>query len=161
LTKRDHWWHRDNELGLVGPGGGAEVKANVTRIVILTIAVMLAGTAAWGKKFALVMSPSVPAAKGTAETSADRNGNTELTVKVENLALPTALKHPAATYVIWIQQAGQQPTNAGKMDVGGNLKGEFKTSTPLKTFEIFATAENNPLTQTPSGERIFHATVQQ
>lgn len=125
------------------------------------MAVMLAATVAWGKKFALVMSPSVPAAKGTAETSADRNGNTKVAIKVENLALPTALKHPAATYVIWIQQAGQQPTNAGKMDVGENLRGEFKTSTPLKTFEIFATAENNPLTQTPSGERIFHATVQQ
>lgn len=118
------------------------------------------GTLAFAAKFALIMSPLVPGAKGELETGTDRNGNTQVTIKVENLAQPTRLQHPAQTYVIWLQAAGQQPINAGKLDVGGNLRGEFRTTTPLKMFEVFATAENNPLVQSPTGERVFHATVQ-
>jgi hypothetical protein len=137
------------------------VNKNLRRTAIFAVALMMLATVALGRKFALVMSPAVPAAKGDVETGTDKNGNTEVTIKVENLAMPTSLRHPAQTYVVWIQAPGQQPQNVGKLDVGGNLKGEFKTVTPLKNFEIFGTAESNALVQSPTGERIFHATVQQ
>ena len=57
----------------------------------------------------------------------------------------------------------QSPTsnlqNAGQLTVSDDLKGEFKTVTPLPNFDVLITAEDNPDTVGPPGEVVLHASV--
>lgn len=64
------------------------------------------------------------------------------------------------TYIVWFEQQGQQPTNEGEMKIGRSLRGDFKGETPTKRFEIFGTAENDAAAKVPTGQQLFHATVQ-
>ena len=129
-------------------------------LIVFAVAVLMLATVAWGRKFALTIAPTVPAAKGDIDVTADKNGNTQVDLKVENMANPSSLTPPATAYVIWFVEEGEQPHNQGELRISGNLKGDFKTTTSMKNFEVFGTAESDPMTKTPTGQRVFHATVQ-
>ena len=129
-------------------------------MLLILVALTLTSTA-WARKFVLTTSTVVPAARGEIDTKLDKNGNTQMDLKVENLAKPSSLTPPGTAYVVWLQQRGSEPQNAGILNVGDNLKGEIKAVTPMKNFEVFATVENDPMVKAPSGQQIFHATVQE
>lgn len=111
------------------------------------------------KTFALTATKLVPAAAGQVNTTADKNNNTDVTIKTEHLAEPGMLTPPAASYVIWFQEQGAQPSNQGQLKIGKSLKGEFKTTTRLQNFDVFITAEPDPLTKTPTGETVLKTEV--
>lgn len=131
------------------------------RIGIIAAAVGLVAVASWANKYHLVASSIVPAATGDVDLHTDKNGNTIVEIKVERLARPSQLTPPSRAYVVWFTQEGSPPTNEGELKVNGDLKGEFKTTTPLKTFEIRITAVNDPMTKTASGPLVMRATVQE
>jgi hypothetical protein len=130
------------------------------RIGIIAAAFGLIAVASWATKYHLVASSAVPAATGNVDVHQDKNGNTAAEIKVEHLARPSQLTPPATAYVVWFVQEGSPPVNEGELKVGDDLKGEFKTTTPLKNFEIRITAENDPMTKTMSGPLVMRATVQ-
>ncbi|MGB2888473.1 MAG: anti-sigma factor [Candidatus Acidiferrales bacterium] len=128
---------------------------------LLVAAALFMATAVWARKYTLTASKTVPAAKGEIETHRDKNGNTQVDLKVENLAKPSNLSPPGTTYIVWFQQQGSEPQSQGELKVGDNLKGEFKTTTRLQNFEVLVTAESDPQVKTPSGEVVLRATVQE
>jgi hypothetical protein len=124
--------------------------------VLLIVMVALVWTGCGGRKVPMVPAPSVPAATGTVNLGADSNGNTQVDLKVQHLAKPQNLTPPKSTYVVWIQARDGRPENQGQLQVNDNLEGEFKTTTPLRTFDIYITAEDGASATVPTGPGVFH-----
>ena len=136
------------------------MKSKLSAMPLLLAFVLLAGAFAYGKSFPLTASPAVPAAGGNVEVKKDKNNNTEVIVKAEHLAEPGMLSPAASRYVVWFQAQGEEPRNEGQLKVGKDLKGDFKTTTKFQNFDVFITAESDPLAKSPMGQTMLKATVQ-
>jgi hypothetical protein len=133
----------------------------MNRIFLSIIAGLLLLTAgASAKKYPLTADKSVPAAQGQVDVGRDKNGNTKVELKVEHLAPPENLTPPKAAYIVWFQERGGEAVNQGSLKPGKNLKGNFKTVTQLKSFDVIVTAESDTAVKTPSGPEIMRATIQ-
>ena len=121
---------------------------------------LLVPVLACARKFPLTATPVVPGAKGYVDVGQDKNGNTEVDLKVEFLAKPSSLTPPAETYIVWFRQQGSEPESQGQLKVDDNLRGEFKTTTNMKNFDVFVTAENERVPKAPTGPEVLRATIQ-
>jgi hypothetical protein len=63
--------------------------------------------------------------------------------------------------MVWFRQAGSDPESHGQLKVDDNLRGEFKTTTHMKSFDILVTAETEHAPKIPSGPEVLHATIQE
>jgi len=131
------------------------------RVAIIFLLAGVALTPASGKKYPLTASTAVPAARGKVEIRKNANGNTTVRIEAEHLAAPDKLSPPGTDYIVWFQEKGAEPQTQGRFRVDKNLKGSFETSTPLRNFDIFVTAESNASTKQPAGPEVFRTTVQQ
>ena len=129
-------------------------------LTLLLFAALLSGTAVVAKTYQLTSSSTSPAAAGKVDVHKDKNGNTEVTIKTEHLAQPGMLTPAASAYVVWFQEQGEEAMNQGQLKVEKSLKSEFKTTTRLQNFDLFVTAENDPLTKNPGGETVLKAKIQ-
>jgi hypothetical protein len=130
-------------------------------VFTLITAVALLSQAGYAeKKVELQSTSAVPAAKGMAVVQHDRNGNVEVKLSVEHLAKPDQLSPAKQAYVVWIQPEGQSATNAGVLRVNNELKGDFRTNTPAKKFDLLVTAEDSPTATSPSGTEIMRQHMQ-
>jgi hypothetical protein len=112
----------------------------------------LTGCALWGSKMELSTSPSMPAAEGTVRFGTTKNDNTSIVLRVRHLAHPEKLTPPAANYVVWTKaNKDAAPQNIGALLVDSNLDGSMVAETPLKSFDLFVTAEAAGGTQMPAG----------
>jgi hypothetical protein len=102
----------------------------------------------------------MPAAQGEAEVGHDKNGNQEVKLTVRHLAKPETLTPPKQAYVVWVQPSGEQPKNSGVLRIDSELKGEFRTNTPYKKFDLFVTAEDSPTATSPSGPEVMRQQIQ-
>jgi hypothetical protein len=128
------------------------------QIGLLVLATLMASNIAFAKKFPLTADASVPAARGQVDVGKDKNGNTE--VEVKYLAPPENLTPPKSSYIVWFQERGGEPTVQGQLRMNKKLNGSFKTTTPLKTFDVFITAESEGTPKTPTGPQVLRASVQ-
>jgi|ERR1700728_2217349 hypothetical protein len=128
---------------------------------IITLAVVSAVLVYAAKEFPLMATSIVPAAKGSVEIGKDRNGNTEVKLKVEHLAKPARLSPSQANYVVWLQDRASGPENQGELKVNGKLEGTFQTVTPRKNFDVFVTGENDSTVKSPSGPEVLRTSVSQ
>jgi hypothetical protein len=131
------------------------------RLALLCGVVLAVATIGWAKTYHMTAAKTVPAAVGEVNVAKEKNGNIRVDVKVKHLAKPGNLTPPANTYVVWLQQEGSQPQSQGELKVENDLDGELKTTTPLKNFNVFITAETDSQTKTPSDQVVLRATVQQ
>ena len=131
------------------------------RIAVVFLLGAFALTNAYAKKYPFTASTAVPAARGKVDIGKDSNGNTTVKITAEHLAEPGKLSPPGTDYVVWFQEKGSEPQTQGRLRIDKNLKGNFETSTPLKNFDIFVTAESNASTKQPAGTEVFRTTVQQ
>jgi hypothetical protein len=129
-------------------------------IVSLVIGLIALTPVAIAKKYPLTADKSVPAARGQVDIGRDKNGNTKVEVQVEHLAAPENLTPPRTAYVVWFQERGSEPLNQGALKPNKSLKATFKSITPLKSFDVFVTAEADANTKAPSGAEILRASVQ-
>lgn len=127
--------------------------------ICLTLALL--ATVALAKKYPLTAASTVPGARGDVEVGKDNNGNTKLKMKVQHLANAENLTPPAAGYVIWLRARGGDAENQGQLKVDKNLEATFETVTPLKSFDVFVTAEQDLKAKSPSGMQVLKATIQQ
>ncbi len=127
---------------------------------LVALAALIGATVLEAKTFPLTSSQATPAASGKVDVRKDSNGNTQLAIKADNLAQPGMLTPPATSYVVWFQDQSGAPTNQGQLKVDKNLKGEFKTTTRLQNFDLFVSAENDPLTKHPTGDTVLKAKIQ-
>lgn len=113
----------------------------------------------WAKTYRFASTKIDPLAQGDVDLSHYKNANTTVSLRVEHLAKPTLLTPPANLYVVWFQEPGSDPENQGQLQVGNDLKGQLKTTTPLHNFDIFVTAETNPTVKTPSDQVVLRVTI--
>ena len=112
------------------------------------------------KKYPMTASSIVPGARAEVAISKDKNGNTKLKMIVQHLANLENLTPRAAAYVVWLQERGGSSENQGQLKVDKNLKATFETVTPLKSFDVFVTAEQDSRATSPSGPEVLRATIQ-
>jgi hypothetical protein len=112
-----------------------------------------------GKDVELLAGPSNPAARCTVHLHVGDNGNTEMDIKAESLAAPSALTPPKNAYVVWVQPPDSDPQNMGQITPDKDQKAELKTVTPSKRFKVFVTAEDQAQVKTPEGQTILSGEV--
>ena len=127
---------------------------------MMAIALMGVTSVATAKKYPLTADKSVPAARGQVDVGRDKNGNTKVEIEVEHLAVPESLTPSRSAYVVWFQERGAEPLNQGALKPNKSLKATFKSITPLKSFDVFVSAESDPNTKSPSGSEVLRASVQ-
>lgn len=120
----------------------------------------LLATWAWGKTYTMQTTTLEPGAVAKLDVKAN-TGNTELTLKVDHLAKPTLLSQPRTNYVVWVEQEGREPQNAGALRVDDSLKGEVKATTTATRFMVLVTAEDDAKAQIPSDRVVLRANVQE
>jgi hypothetical protein len=127
--------------------------------ICLTFA-LLCTIAYAAKKYPMTAASIVPGARADVEISKDKNGNTNLKMTVQHLANLENLTPRAAAYVVWLQERGGNSENRGELKMDKNLKATFETVTPLKSFDVFVTAEQDSRAKDPSGPEVLKATIQ-
>lgn len=131
------------------------------QFILFALIACLVPLLAYARKYPLTATPVVPGAKGFVDVGKDKNGNTEVHLKVEFLPKPSSLTPPAETYIVWFRQQGSEPEAQGQLKVEDNLRGEFKTTTNWKNFDVVVTAEKERVPKVPTGPEVLRATVQQ
>jgi hypothetical protein len=127
--------------------------------LILAITLVFATVVYASKKFAFTATPIVPAASGWVELGKDHNGNTEVKLKVKDLARPENLTPPESYYIVWLQGRDSAPHNEGELRVNGKLEGQFQTVTPKESFDVFVTGENDKTVKLPVGPEVLRTSV--
>jgi hypothetical protein len=112
------------------------------------------------KKYPMTVASIVPGARAGVAIGKDKNGNTRLEMKVQRLANLENLTPRASAYVVWFQERGGNSENQGQLKMDKNLNATFKTVTPLKSFDVFVTAEQDFRVKGPSGPEVLRATIQ-
>jgi hypothetical protein len=112
------------------------------------------------KTYKLTASSKVPAASGTVKVqTGHHNHNTNVDVKVYDLARPTNLPSSSNVYVLWIQPNGRKPANEGQLKVNKKLNGELHAQTTAKNFKLFITPEQGPTVSSPHGDEVLHTHI--
>lgn len=127
--------------------------------LLIAITFLLA-TAAWSREDKLTNTGLDPGAQGTVVTSTDRNGNTEVEVKVKHLAPAQKLVPPRQAYLVWVQPRGAQPELLGALKVNEGLEGSLKATTTRKDFDVLVTAEDSMNPQVPSTNAVLRGSVE-
>lgn len=128
-------------------------------LALVCLGILIFAGLGWAKTYHFASTKIDPSAMGDVDLSKDKNGNTNISLRVEHLAKPTLLTPPANLYVVWFQEPGANPENEGQLQVGNDLKGQLKTTTPLHNFDIFVTAEMDPTVKTPSDQVVLRVTI--
>jgi hypothetical protein len=129
------------------------------RVILVCLSLLIFAGLGWAKTYHFASTKIDPSAMGDVDLSKDKNGNTNVSLRVEHLAKPTLLTPPANLYVVWFQEPGSDPENQGQLQVGNDLKGQLKTTTPRHNFDIFVTAETDPTAKTPSDQVVLRVTI--
>ena len=112
------------------------------------------------KKYPMTAASTVPGARAEVAVSKDNNGNTRLKMTVQHLANLENLTPRANAYVVWLRERSGNSENQGQLKMDKNLKATFETVTPLKSFDVFVTAEQDSRVKGPSGPEVLKATIQ-
>ncbi len=135
-------------------------KTTRRKTTLIILASLLLSLAAWGREDHLTNTGIAPGAEGTVTTDNDRNGNTNVEVKVKHMAGPQQLTPAMQTYIVWIQARGKEPEAIGVLRVNGDLEGALKGTTPYKDFDVLITAEDNLKPNAPSSMVMLKGTVE-
>ncbi len=109
----------------------------------------------------MAVAERMPATEGTVMATRGENDNTAIEVRVRHLASPEKIAAEATTYVVWARAEGNgAPQNLGALQVNKELQGTLRTVTPLRTFDLFITAEPSPTVKQPSTEHLLTASIE-
>ena len=130
-------------------------------IATLIVTGLAASSCAGSNQLRLTSSPDIPGAQSTAKVSTTDNGNTQIDLIVEHLASPERVDPGATTYVVWVRgnEAEAQSQNLGALKVDENEKGSISATTPLRSFDLYITAEASQLGAAPAGKTLLYTTV--
>ncbi len=114
------------------------------------------------KEFVMTGDSRDPSAQGTAKVSITEDGNTQVKVEVKHLATPAKIHPAATTFVVWVEDKynDTNPQNLGALKIDSDLNGKLTALTPLKSFDLFVTAEASPTATEPSNDPVLHTSVE-
>lgn len=126
--------------------------------MVLAVALLLSACATTQQKVST--SPAIPAAEGNVKVK-DAGPNTAIELRVKNLAPPYKIDPQATVYDVWVQPrtAGAAPQSIGAIVPDRDLNAKLKSTTTLKDFDLFVTAEPSALVSQPSGQRLLWTSV--
>lgn len=137
------------------------MRINGLAIALLVAAGLTTASCAGSKEMRMASSGDIPAAESTVKITSTDNGNTGFKLAVKHLAEPQRVDANSSVYVVWTRgsdsAAGTQ--NMGALVVDDNLNGSFDGVTPLKSFDLFITAEPTQSASTPTGKTLLYTTV--
>jgi hypothetical protein len=82
-------------------------------------------------------------------------------LQVDHLPPPDLAAPGALAYVVWVKPYGPvPPANVGALPVDAVGRARFVGTTRLASFDIFVTAEPDPLIVQPTGQFVLRARVQ-
>ena len=135
--------------------------SKIIRNAALLLVVTGTACASAPPKVRMSVTERMPAAEGIVVVAKADNDNTALEVSVRHLAPPEKIAPEATTYVVWARaSAANDVQNLGALKVNKDLQGTLKTVTPLRTFDVFITAEASPTAQSPSSDGLLTASVE-
>lgn len=130
------------------------------RMLLAVVAVIANSAGCASGPTSMESAASVPASEGTVEATEGDNGNTNIDIRVKNLALPGRVAAGATTYVVWLRaHDASSPTNIGGLEVDDELVGRFSTSTPFKRFSVMITPEASGQAERPTHDAVFSSRV--
>lgn len=101
-----------------------------------------------------------PAAIGRLHLGHTPAGETTVLLQVRALAHPYDLRPPRKDYVVWVEALNWgEPVDKGVLRVGPDLRGFMRTTTSLRRFDLFITAEDQAHPSQPDGPEVLRATV--
>jgi hypothetical protein len=128
---------------------------------IAAVAVLFnASMPVWADETRVSSTAIAPAATGIVNHATDRNGNTEVELKVEHLAKPQALTPAKSHYIVWVQLSGGLAANVGELRVNDDLAGSLKFTTPYRSFQVSVTAEDSEMAARASTMEVLRGNVQ-
>lgn len=131
------------------------------KLILLCFLVMtILASCSSGKQQTMEGSSIVPSAQGNVTVKADKNDNTNVTVKVKHLAPPQKLALGATNYIVWvIPEGGRDYQNVGALKVDKDLEGFHSTTVPYKNFKVLVTPEVTSMAQNPTGPAVFEQRI--
>jgi hypothetical protein len=108
----------------------------------LVLGAALGGAPGCATKFPFQPSMSSPAAAGHVEAELDDNGNSQVELRLEHLALPATLTPPRVTYVLWAESQFGREVLLGQIAVQKDRSAEWEGTVPFDKFRILVTAED-------------------
>lgn len=122
--------------------------------LVLFFILMLFSVDSQAKKYSFLTSSVVPAARGYAKVTRDKNRNYRIKVNVWNLAEIQKLEPLKQTYVVWMISDRDITENLGRLNsstklLSKQLKASVETVSSFKPTQIFITAEDDPNVKFP------------
>lgn len=132
-----------------------------TRIAMALVLMFALSACAGPRQLRLTASPDIPAAQGSVKVSTTDNGNTKVDLSVTHLAAPERVNPGATVYVVWVRgsEPGAQQQSLGALKVDSKLNGSITAVTPLRSFDLYITAEPSALGTVPTGKTLLNTTV--
>ncbi len=101
-----------------------------------------------------------PAAIGRIHLGHTPAGETTVLLQVRALAHPYDLRPPRKAYIVWIEALHWgEPVDKGVLQIGPDLRGVMHTTTSLRRFDLFITAEDQAHPNQPDGPEVLRATI--
>ena len=102
-------------------------------------------------------SSQIPAAEGKVNLRQTSSGNTEIKLNVKHLAAPERIEPTSSTFVVWVRglEFGAQPQNLGALRVNKKLNGTLRSTTSLRAFDLFITAEGTSTVTAPTSPELL------
>lgn len=140
---------------------GTSMRINGLAIALLVVTGLTTASCAGSKELRMASSGDIPAAESTVKISTTSNGNTGFDLAVKHLAAPQRVDANTSVYVVWTRGSGSTDStqNMGALVVDDNLNGSFAGVTPLKSFDLFVTAEPTQAAASPTGKTLLYTTV--
>ncbi len=137
------------------------MRINGLAIALLLATGLTTASCAGSKELRMASSGDIPAAESTVKITTTSNGNTGFTLAVKHLAASQRVDANTSVYVVWTRGSDSAATtqNMGALVVDDNLNGSFDGVTPLKSFDLFITAEPTQAAAAPTGTTLLYTTV--
>ena len=112
------------------------------------------------KKVKFQTSTVVPAARGYAKVTRDKNRNYEIKIQIRDLAEVTRLSPSKLTYIVWMVTDEEITKNMGQINsttslFSKKLKASFETVSSFTPAKLFITAEDDPSRQYPGTQVVI------
>ena len=135
----------------------------IDRIMVLglLVAALASTSCAGARQLQMTSSPDIPAAQSSVKVGTTDNGNTSIDLEVEHMASPERIDPGATVYIVWVRgtEADAVPQSLGALKVDDHLKGALSSVTPLRSFELYVTAEPSQASTMPTGKTLLRTSV--
>ena len=103
------------------------------------------------------VSQLAPAAEGSTKIRQDKNGNYNITVRVNYLADAERLNPPRSQYIVWVEKEDGSVQNIGILVSDRLNKARLETKTPFVPYRILITAEDEGVPTWPGTQELFRS----